>query len=48
MPPRKQKIQTTDKGIEGKAPSKLYTLVVYLIGGPISDEYEGGIISRTI
>lgn len=48
MPPRKQKIQMPDKGIEGKAPSKLYTLVVYLIGGPISDEYEGEIIFRTI
>lgn len=48
MPPRKPKIQAPEKGIEGKASSKLYTLVVYLIGGPISDEYEGEIISRTI
>jgi len=48
MPPRKQKIKAPDKGIDGKASSKLYTLVVYLIGGPISNEYEGEIISRTI
>ncbi len=49
MPPREsRKFKAPDKGIEGKAPSKLYTLVVYLIGGPISDEYEGEIISRTI
>jgi hypothetical protein len=48
MPARKQKIQTPEKGIEGKAPSKLYTLVVYLTGGQISGEYEGKTISRTI
>jgi hypothetical protein len=48
MPPRKHKIQAPDKGVEGKAPSRLYTLVVYLIGGPVSDEFEGTIISRTV
>jgi hypothetical protein len=48
MPARKQKIQTPEKGIEGKGPSKLYTLVVYLTGGPISGEYEDKTISRTI
>lgn len=48
MSPRKQKIKALDKDIESKAPSRLYTLVVYLSGGPISDEFEGKIISRTI
>ncbi len=28
--------------------SKLYTMVVYLMAGPISDEFEDKIISRTI
>jgi hypothetical protein len=31
-----------------EASSKLYTLVVYLIGGPIGGEFEGQVISRTI
>ena len=46
--PGKQKIRP-DKGVEGKAPSRLYTLVVCLSSeGPVSDEFEGTIISRTI
>lgn len=28
--------------------SKVYTQVVYLIGGPVSDEFEGQTVSRTI
>jgi hypothetical protein len=48
MPQRGKKIQKSNKDVEGKTPSRLYTLIVYLIGGPISDEFEGLIISRTI
>lgn len=33
----------TDKGVEN-----LYTLTVYIIGGPISEEYEGTVTARTI
>jgi hypothetical protein len=45
--PKKQKIRP-DEGVEGKASPRLYTLVVYLSGGPVSDEFEGKIIFRTI
>ncbi len=48
MPARKKKSQATDKGVKGKASSRLYTLIVYVIGGPIGDEFEGQTISRTI
>ena len=48
MPQRGKKIQKSNKDVEGKTPSRLYNLIVYLIGGPISDEFEGLIISRTI
>ena len=41
---------TMGKGGRKKAEksSKLYTLAVYIIGGPVSDEFEGQTISRTI
>lgn len=47
MPPGKNN-KVSEEGARGKTPSKLYTMVVYLMGGPISDEFEGLIISRTI
>lgn len=47
MPPEK-KNKVSEEGARGKTPSKLYTMVIYLMGGPISDEFEGLIISRTI
>ncbi|MGA9098321.1 MAG: plasmid pRiA4b ORF-3 family protein [Methanotrichaceae archaeon] len=48
MPARKKKSQPSDEGASGKASSKLYTLVVYLIGGSAGGEFEGQTISRTI
>jgi hypothetical protein len=47
MPPEK-KNKVSEEGARGKTPSKLYTMIIYLMGGPISDEFEGLIISRTI
>lgn len=35
-------------GAKGKASYKLYTLVVYVVGGPVGGEFEGQTISRTI
>lgn len=48
MPPRKKKSQAQEEGVWSKPSSKLYTLVVYLMAGPISDGFEDKIISRTI
>ena len=48
MPARKKKSQPPDEDASGKASSKLYTLVVYLIGGSAGGEFEGQTISRTI
>jgi hypothetical protein len=48
MPARKEKSLAPDKGTGVKAAPKLYTLVVYLTGGPIGDEFESQTISRTI
>ncbi|MDZ7291698.1 MAG: plasmid pRiA4b ORF-3 family protein [candidate division KSB1 bacterium] len=38
----------TDRSKTTKEPEKLYTLTVYIIGGPLSEEYEGKETSRTI
>lgn len=48
MPSGKKKNKVQVEGARDKTPSKLYTLIIYLMGGPISDEFEGLIISRTI
>ncbi len=48
MPPRKKKSQALDEGAKGKPSSNLYTLVVYLIEGSASGEFEDQTISRTI
>ncbi len=48
MPARKKKSQAPEEGVWIMPSSKLYTLVVYLMAGPISDEFEDKIISRTI
>ncbi|WP_440948581.1 IS1096 element passenger TnpR family protein [Methanosarcina sp. T3] len=48
MPSGKKKNQVLDESARGKPSPKLYTLVVYLIGGPIGDEFDGQTISRTI
>jgi hypothetical protein len=47
MPARK-KSQAAGKGVWIKPSSKVYALVVYLIEGPMGDEFEDQIISRTI
>ncbi len=47
MPPRKDN-KVSEEGARGKTPSKLYTMIVYLMGGPMCDEFDGLIMSRTI
>lgn len=47
MPPRKNN-KVSEEGARGKTPSKLYTMIVYLMGGPMCKEFEGLIMSRTI
>jgi hypothetical protein len=44
----KKKSQASGGNTNSKASSKLYTLVVYLIGGPVGGKFEGQVISRTI
>ena len=44
MPPRKKENKIPEEGAKGKTPSKIYTLNVYLIGGPVSDEFDDQII----
>jgi hypothetical protein len=48
MPHENMKNQVTDESTIGKTPSRLYTMVIHLMGGPMCDEFEGLIISRTI
>ncbi len=48
MPARKKKNQASDEGAKGKDSYKLYTLVVYVVGGPVGGEFEGQTISRII
>ncbi len=43
-----KKSKTLGESNKVKAPSKLYTLLVYLTGGPIGGEFEGQVITRTI
>lgn len=47
MPPGKNN-KVSEEGVRGKTPSKLYTMVVHLMGGPMCDEFDGLIISRTV
>lgn len=46
--PKKTKNDIVSKARARKDGSKIYTLCVYLIGGPVSDEFEDIEISRTI
>ncbi|MFB3766120.1 MAG: plasmid pRiA4b ORF-3 family protein [Methanotrichaceae archaeon] len=48
MPIKKKRKQLSGESVNIKGSSKLYTLAVYIIGGPISDEFEGQTVSRTI
>ncbi len=52
MPARKKKSQASDERSSGNASSKpfsrLYTMVVYLVGGPAGGKFEGNTIFRTI
>lgn len=52
MPARKKKSQAPDEGsssnASSKPSSKLYSLIVYLVGGPAGGEFEGQTIHRTI
>lgn len=48
MPPGKKNNKVSEEDARGKTPSKLYTMVVYLMGGPMCAEFEGTIISRTV
>jgi hypothetical protein len=48
MPPKKKENKIPEEGAKGKTLSKIYTLDVYLIGGPVSDEFDDQIIFRTI
>lgn len=43
-----KKNKAPDEDSRGKTSSKLYTLIVYLIQGPMSSEFDGQTISRTI
>jgi hypothetical protein len=45
---KEEKSLAPDKGTGVKAAPNLYTLAVYLTGGPIGDEFESQTISRTI
>lgn len=52
-PPKKAKKTSSSKSAAGKAKTELrgkkfYTLQVFLIGGPMSEEFAGKTISRTI
>jgi hypothetical protein len=38
IPLENKENKVPEEGAKGKTPSKLYTLDVYLIGGPVSDE----------
>jgi hypothetical protein len=41
-------VKKTAKSKTWKSLENLYTLTVYIIGGPISEEYEGKVTARTI
>ncbi len=46
--PIKKKSHASGGEDKAKASSKLYTLVIYLVGGPVGGEFEGQVVSRTI